>query len=364
MAKLYEKIVNQIKESIIMGELNEDAKLPTEVDLAKQFDVSRITSKRALEELRIQGYIYRIQGSGSFVASLEKNSSNSSEASDDSRRIAILLPFDQSMGGIINVINDASEVFNKYNYYITIHTFQNNAESERELLTQLYGDGTKGIIFYPFSDLRNLEIINKLYLNNYPLVTIDKYFEGIPVSSVVSDNLNSSLNATQYLIDQGHNKIGFISDATIESAHSVRQRYFGYCRALKKSDITIDEAIVKVGVYKNIEIEGYSTFYNRIMKEFMSKKVTALVCINDYVASVCMREALNLGYKIPEDLSVIGFDNIDLACHLQVPLTTVAQDFHSIGRIAAELIMERINDDSEPRQVVLPTELIVRSSTR
>ncbi|MGL1890910.1 MAG: GntR family transcriptional regulator [Spirochaetaceae bacterium] len=365
MAKLYEKIVNKIKESIVMGELHPNDKLPTEVDLAKEFNVSRITSKRALEELRLEGFIYRVQGSGSFVAEIKDKNRDvkTSEANDDIKRIAIIIPFDQSMGGIINVIKNASEVFHHHNYYLTIHSVQNDTEAERKLLAQLYQDGTKGIIYYPITDLRNFEIINKLFLNNYPIVAIDKYFDGIPISSVVSDNMNSCYNATEYLIKQGHKNIGFISDASIESAHSVRQRYFGYCRALKNAGIIINESFVETGFRDEIKQYGYSDCYNKKMKKLMDQKITALVCINDYVASLSMREALNLGYKVPEDLSIIGHDDIELASHLHVPLTTVAQDFCTMGRVAAELVIERIKDIGEPRQVILPTKLVIRSSS-
>lgn len=360
MVKLYEKIVNSIKESIIMGEFHTDDKLPTEVELAKEFNVSRITSKRALEELRLQGFIYRVQGSGSFVSDITK-SSDSNEG-DNNHRIAIIIPFEQSKGGIINVIKDATEVFNKHNFYLTIYNTQNDPKLERELLIQLYQEGTKGIIYYPSSDLKNFEIINKLFLNNYPIVTIDKYFDGIPISSVVSDNFKSSYNVTKFLINEGHKKIGFISDVCIESTHSVRQRYFGYCKALNEADIMINESVIKMGFNDGSE-EDYFHNYDHVVDDFKSNKITALVCINDYVASFCMREAINAGFSIPEDLSIVGHDDIDLASHLQVPLTTLAQDFHKMGKIAAELILERIKDEKEPRQVVLPTKLVIRKST-
>jgi len=364
MAKLYEKIVNQIKESIVKGELKENDKLPTEVDLADNFEVSRITSKRALEELRLQGFIYRIQGSGSFVANIDNINESDSNAKGDTQRIAIVLPFEESQGGIINVIKGASEVLNKNNCTLTIHSIHSDLDSERKILTQLYEDGTRGIIYYPLSDFRNFEIINKLYLNNYPIVTIDKYFEGIPISSVVSDNMKSSFNATKYLIDGGHKSIAFISDASIESAHSVRHRYFGYCRALKDADIVIDESFVKLGFLKDVSEEDSTDRYSEIIQELIDREVSAIVCINDYVASLSMRAAINAGYSIPGQLSIVGYDDIELASHLQVPLTTVAQNFNSMGRIAAELVIESKAGEHKERQVVLPTELIVRSSTR
>ncbi|MGL1890938.1 MAG: GntR family transcriptional regulator [Spirochaetaceae bacterium] len=364
MAKLYEKIVNQIKDSIKKGELKEDDKLPTEVDLAEKFNVSRITSKRALEELRLQGFIYRIQGSGSFVANIGSDTKNDSSTNSETNRIAIVLPFEESQGGAINIIKGASEVLNKNNCTLTIHSIQSDLDSEKKILNQLYEDGTRGIIYYPQSDFRNFEMINKLYMNNFPIVTIDKYFECIPISSVVSDNMKSSCIATKHLIDLGHKKIAFISDETIESAHSIRHRYFGYCRALKDNDIVIDESFVKLGFLKDISKEDTTARYGEIIQELMNQDVTAVVCINDYVASLSMRAAINAGFSIPGQISIVGYDDIELASHLQIPLTTVAQDFNSMGRIAAELLIENIAGEHNEKKVVLPTELIIRSSTR
>lgn len=364
MAKLYEQIVTHIKESIINGELRENDKLPTEVELARNFNVSRITSKRALEELRLQGYIYRIQGSGSFVSNTDEINQNVSRAMVGAQRIALVLPFEESLGGVINVIKGASEVLNKHNCTLTIHNIHNDPDSEKKILTRLYEDGTSGIIYYPISDFRNFEIVNKLYLNNFPIVTIDKYFEGIPISSVVSDNLESSICATKHLIDGGHRKIGFISDAAIESAHSIRHRYFGYCRALKDSDISIDESLVKLGMLKDVPADDAYDRYVDVIKELIGLGATAVVCINDYVASQSMRAAINSGFSVPEELSIVGYDDIELASHLQVPLTTVAQDFNRIGRLAAELVIESKAGEHRERQVVLPTELVVRNSTR
>lgn len=355
---LYEKIIKQLKDDIQKGILQENEKLPTEVELAKQFNVSRITSKRAMEELRIQGYIYRIQGSGSFIASRAKWQ-KSFEADTGKETIALVLPFDQSLGGMLETIKGASDICNSSNCILSIHSSHSNLNEEKELLKKLYRKGSLGIIHYPLSDVRNFDLIHKFYLDDYPIVTIDKYFEGIPICSVVSDNLQSECDAVKFLIKQGHKKIGFLSNVPIEDAHSIRQRYFGYCRALKEAGLPIDDSLIFLdGFAYNNERDN-----QKKVTQIMQTGMTALVCLNDYVASSFMREVINQGYRIPEDLSIIGFDDLDLASHLQVPLTTIAQDFYQMGKTAAELILETNGNSSKRRQVVLPSRLIIREST-
>jgi DNA-binding LacI/PurR family transcriptional regulator len=208
--------------------------------------------------------------------------------------------------------------------------------------------------------------MNMLHLEKYPIVTIDKYFESIPISYVVSDNEAGAAIATQFLVDLGHRRIGFVSDLSIESITSIRNRYFGYSRTLKENDIAYNPEFVKLGV---TGIEYSRTYrkeiYQTILSELVSAGVTAIFAVNDFIASYLMRAAFELGFRVPDDISIIGFDDMDIAKHLQVPLTTVSQDFCSIGRIAGQIMCESIQSGAiSYEQRRLPVELIVRDSCR
>lgn len=360
---LYEKIAEYLKDKIYSGELKVGDRLPTEMELADQFKVSRITSKRALENLKNEGLVYRVRGSGSYVAehTVQKEKETLSEVSLYQKVISVVIPFGDSLGGIMDTITGISDVLSKEGYIMDIRCTSGSAEDEQKVLRQLYDQRVGGIIFYPRSDRNNLELINMLYLEDYPFVVIDKYYESVPVCSVVSDNFQGMYDVTKYLLEQGHRRIAFLSDAEIESATSVRNRYFGYAKALKEYGITVDSAYVKNGdLYRLNPDKGEAA-----VKELMAAGVTAICAINDYVALFLISCMKRLGISVPEQMSVVGFDDVKFNRILEVQLTTVRQDMYQIGKCAGETVLEMIEKGkpAEKRKVV-PTKLVVRSSSR
>lgn len=364
---LYETIVEDLKIKILNEQYKADEKLPTEIELASQYGVSRITSKRALEELKLLGLVHRKRGSGTFVTSQENMVLNKeldiTNMGDDKKIIPIILPFDTSDSGFAQTVRGASEILDENGYYISVYNGVKDFNSEQQLIRRLYENKVKGIIYYPISDRDNLEVLNMLYMASFPIITIDKYFESLPISYVVSDNESGACQAVQYLIDLGHQHIGFVSDLSIESTSSIRNRYFGYCNTLKKNNIMYRTEFVRTS-FANEKHRYYDKkVYHNIIKEFMYSGITAIFGVNDLVSSFLMRAAFEMNIKIPDQLSFIGFDNIELAKHLQVPLTTIAQDFYNMGRTAAQSLIHTINGESLPYiQFKIPVDLIKRDS--
>ncbi len=362
---LYIQIMEFIKNKISNKEILPDEKLPTEQELSELFDVSRITSKRALDELERDDLIYRVRGSGSFVSPV---TNESDQLNVDSKLVAMVLPFVSSMGRLMDTIKGATEYLNKKGYYLSIHSTERNIKKEKDLINELVGKNIAGIIYYPISDRYNLELINNLYLEKFPIVAIDKFFESIPISYVMSDNFFGGHEATECLIEKGHQKIGYISGVMIEDVVSVRQRYFGYCRALKKNNIVIDDSIIKLGLGKNlgsfIDIDDKaSDSLKIIIEDLIDKGVTAILTENDYVALNIIKICKKTGIDIPHDLSVIGFDNIEMSSNFSVPLTTIAQNFQEIGRKASEIIVKSVEEHHyDYEQITLPVKLVERES--
>lgn len=379
---LYMQIATYLKDKITSREFQANMKLPTEMELAEQFNVSRITSKRALEELCKEGLIYRVQGSGSFVSSMEEKVSiqkiPDAATVRQQRIISMVLPFKASMGRLVDAIQGATDFLNTRGYFLGVHSTGRDIYQERVMLSKLVKDGVSGIIYYPLSDSKNLEVLNTLCMENYPIVVIDKYFDSLPVSSVVSDNFNGGYEITSRLIKLGHERIAFLSDAHIEGATSIRDRYFGYCRALKDHGLEIDHDIINIGFYdilKNqdtplsniIRRNNYTidrTYLTEIVNDLLKKKVTAIQAINDDIGTYIEKVCLEMGIRIPQQLSITGFDNIDISEHVDVPLTTVEQDFYQIGKRAAEIVVEYIEGDrQECTKETIPVRVIGRSST-
>lgn len=359
---LYEKIINYLKDKIIKKELLPGDRLPTEMELAQKFGVSRITSKRALEELRSDGMIYRVRGRGSFVSEsghLEKALDKTDKGLDYKNIIAFVIPFSCANGGIMDTIKGASRVASEKGYILDVKYSNNNLEEEKELLQMLYEKGVGGIIFYPISDRKNLEIMNILSLNEYPIVSIDRYFDSVPISYVVSDNQKGEYDVVKYLLGLGHRKIAFISDNRIEDATSVRNRYFGYCKALKENGLGIQSEFVKNGDFHDLPKEPSL----EMLRELLEKGVTAFCCINDYVAIFVLQCLKNLEIEVPKDVSVTGFDNLDISEMAYVPLTTVCQDLERMGETAARYIVDSIEKGKyNYMEKIIPVELVVRES--
>ncbi len=354
---LYMQIYHYLKEKIITGELEPNMQLPTELDLAEQFGVSRITSKRALMELENENLIYRRRGSGSFVKErIEQEYIKSKK--DENKIISMILPFDGSTG-LTGYIHGAVEYASVQGYSLNIHTTREQSKVERELLLQLPRSRIQGAILYPLQDNKNVDVLYHLYLEKYPIITIDKYFDSVPLCSICSDNFQGGYLAANYFIQKGHTRIAFVSSIGIENITSIRSRYFGYCKALKDHGISFDENMIFCQ-----PIQGkMETHYERLTQNLINRKITAVQTENDYVAAELLRACIRIGILVPEQLSIIGFDNLEFTAYVETPLTTIEQKFFEIGTKAAKSLITWIETGKNPvTKEVLPVSLVERES--
>jgi LacI family repressor for deo operon, udp, cdd, tsx, nupC, and nupG len=190
-----------------------------------------------------------------------------------------------------------------------------------------------------------------------PLVNACEYFRDNSVTKVLVDNRKAAQEATGYLVSLGHRDIAFLSGPM--NTQICVDRDTGYELALRTAGLSRNPKLTIVG---DFSIESGI----RAVEELLAEKqpVTAVFCANDEMAMGAMRAFKGHGLRIPEDISVIGFDDIRYARHADPPLTTVAQPKEALGREAMTLLLEILEDpNAPPRKVVLPTELIVREST-
>ncbi|MCC6803994.1 MAG: substrate-binding domain-containing protein, partial [Anaerolineae bacterium] len=192
--------------------------------------------------------------------------------------------------------------------------------------------------------------------SGYPLVLIDRYLKGISTDYVTSDHFGGALRSVHYLLDQGHSRIGFVT--WLSPATSMEHRKLGYLQALRERGIEPDSRLI-------CTVEGYPTVDLTPLKAYLSapNRPTAIFAANDQIAVALYRAASALGMNIPDDLSIIGFDNLDISAHVDPPLTTVAQPFLKIGQTAAEVLIRRIEGDHQYlRQITIAPDLVVRAS--
>jgi LacI family transcriptional regulator len=189
-----------------------------------------------------------------------------------------------------------------------------------------------------------------------PIVLVDAYALPNRYDAVVSDNVGGACQAVSYLIQRGHRHIGLIGSGP-DAYPSLRERRQGYIQALREHNIA-DTYFADCTPKKETAFEAATLLLSQ------HPQVTAVFGCNDEIALAAMRAAQELGRRVPEDLSVIGFDDIDLALHVTPPLTTMHVDKVGMGRMAVQLLINRVEfPDAERVTFVLHPSLIERRST-
>lgn len=188
-----------------------------------------------------------------------------------------------------------------------------------------------------------------------PFVVVDSYQKQVhKYSDVGIDNIQGGFLAGSYLVEMGHERIMFLSDNDEDCDHD---RYIGMVNALKEANIAVDREDFKMlSPYKEERLRCYELLYGQL------KDYTAAFAASDMYAIEFMNFLQQKGVRIPENFSIIGFDDIPLAALVQPPLTTVAQDLKLRARVAVELLMELIWKNSDGRMELLPVSLKKRGS--
>ncbi len=342
---LYQTIFNDLQTAILTGELPVDSQLPTEKELSHTYKVSRITSKRALTELEQLGLIYRVRGKGSFVKSSAPEQMLPSPTK--TRRILFLLPYvaDLSVGDFTKGLNPVMQD-KQMDVVMTTHDFLQN-KTAKELIHEF-----DGLIYYAFDTEQHLDLLFELSLKEFPVIILDKKIYELPFPTVLSDNFQGGVLATSHLIEQGHSKIAYLFGAQTHP-QSVRQRYLGYLEALDKA-----------GLAFHTSLDDKSATFDELLSYITKYEVTAFVCENDVVAIQTMNFLRQHDYHVPEDFSIIGFDDIQAAALVDPPLTTIAQDFEQLGKLAGEALITWLETNERPSDSKFPVSFIKRQSTK
>jgi LacI family transcriptional regulator len=191
-----------------------------------------------------------------------------------------------------------------------------------------------------------------------PIVAVDPHAGPSSLPTVGSQNLEGGITATQYLLGLGHRRIGFLAGRP--DLQSARLREAGYRTALARAGIGFDPRLFRVGGFTT---ESADAPARDLLG--MTEPPTAVFAANDVSAIQTMKVARSLGMAIPEDLSVVGFDNIPESALTDPPLTTIDQSIQQMGYEAARLLIRLINEPTtQPVHLTLPTALVVRQSCR
>jgi LacI family transcriptional regulator len=221
---------------------------------------------------------------------------------------------------------------------------------ERRYLSRLSGTLVDGAI------LVTPTVIDVRY--GAPIVCVDPHTGPSDLPTIDSDNLRGAQLATEHLLALGHRKIAMLTGrADLQSA---RLREEGYRQAMAKAGVEVDERLVALGAYDQ-EVSAASA--RRLLTA--PERPTAVFAANDISAIATVDTAVELGFRVPDDLSVVGFDNVPESALSSPSLTTVHQPIREMGQCAIELLIRLIRGEtSDPLQLTLATSLVVRQSTR
>lgn len=261
-----------------------------------------------------------------------------------------------------DVMIGVQEAAAEHGYSVLMASSEGAYELEQQIVALLEAKDIEGLIINPLLDEdADLSHLFEMRQHNIPLVLLERVW-GLKASLVDVDNVAASKTAVEYLIDRGHEHIVHFAGPPY-SLHS-DERIEGMRHAFSARRLTFDDSdVVRAGAALEDGYRAGLAFFRDRPEE---ERPTAVTCYNDLVAIGLMRALRELGLRVPEDVSVIGYDDIDMAQYASVPLTTVHVPKTEMGRRAAELLIQQAEaaEVGAIERVSLDAELIVRASTR
>jgi GntR family transcriptional regulator of arabinose operon len=360
MAK-HQVVFDYLHRSIQTGTFKPGDRLPSEAALGKMFDASRITVAKAVLELQRMNLVTRRPGAGTHVQSSKRV---------DSHTFGLLIPelglteiFEPICHGMMRspFARPDALLWGNASGAAIIGSGREAAEEAEHMAQHFISQKVSGIFFAPLElipdkDAANRRVVRMLERVRIPMVLLDRCYLPYPERSVHDlvgiDNRRTGYMATEHLIRLGAAKLVFLGE--VHSAPTVDARLTGFYEALRRHGIRTDLDPAWRGSPQDEE------FVKRMLDISQPEGV---VCANDVTAARLMQTLLALGRRIPEDVRIVGIDDVKYASLLSVPLTTMRQNCPAIGVTAMATMLERLKNPELPtRDILLPTRLVVRRS--
>ena len=350
----YQKLKEYIVETIVSDKLSAGEKFYSENELAERFQISRHTIRQALGELVNEGWLYRVQGKGTFV------NRRPGEKSKTSRNIGVVTTYinDYIFPSIIKGVYD---VLSENNYNISLGCTSNQHEKERSCLENLLQQDVAGLIIEPTKSALpnpNIDIYKEFSRKGIPILFIHGSYRELDYSYIVEDDIQAGYLATQHLIDQGHQRLGGIFKMDDIQGH---HRFSGFQKAHLEAKLQTSDS--RILWFETDNMEEMLNPTNNHISELLSQ-CTALVCYNDQVALQIIETAREKGIQIPDELSIVSFDDSQLAQASPIKLTTVAHPKEELGIQAANAIINMVERTKDYYDVKISPSLIIRGSTQ
>ncbi len=344
-----------IKQKIYNNTFKAGEKLISENQLCEKFSISRQTARQAIAVLEKEGLVLKKQGSGTYVNPIF------TETKTISKNIGLVTTY---LDDYIfpTIISGVEKVLSSNGYNTTLRLTRNKINNEREqLLSLLKSDidgliveGTKSALPNP-----NLDIYRQFSERGIPVVFINSYYNSLDCNYVIVDDEEGGRLATKHLIEQGHKKItGIFKYDDLQG----NLRYKGFLTEMYENNLSVDESTIIWYSTENMEqqfcLENLRTLLHKLNDS------TAIVCYNDQIAMKLMQLLSHSHLSVPNDLSLVSFDNSTLSQIGTVSLTSVTHPAKELGRLAAESILTMIENPHWEVKHIYKPELIMRESVK
>lgn len=348
----YELVKNYIKHLLKESIVAYGAKLPSEHELMDKFKVSRNTVRQAFTELTSEGYIYKEQGKGTFC--------NYRTDLKHKQIVAVLTTY---ISGFVfpGIISGIEQVLSDEGYMMLLSNTNNLKEREAQYLTSILEHNVVGMIIEPTKSARentNIRLLEDIRSKGIKTVFINACYDNFDSSYVLLDDIKGGYMAAEYLLQLGHKKIAGIFKTDDKQGVC---RKSGYISAMKKYGVDIDRDCI--GEYETANMYDFPYVFAQSLVRKQDRP-TAFFCYNDQCALMVIQAIKDKGLSIPEDISIVGYDDSVATMQSEIKLTTILHPKKEMGKQAAKYMADMLEGRMERPQKVYQPELIVRSSCR
>lgn len=356
MENKYELVERELKEKILAGVYAINDKLPTESELMATYNVSRYTVRRAVGDLENEHYVYRIQGGGIFV--------------DDWQNVR-QTPLKSKVIGVItthiadyifpNIITGIDRYISSEGYSILISNTQNNPEKERKSIQKMMESNLDGLIVEPTQsalDNPNKDLYQQLQASDLPTLFINAHYPDLSFPYVEMNDFEGGKLVTEALFNAGHHQI--LGIFKIDDSQGVH-RMNGFVKAYQeRNELALMSEIV---MYQSTD--NMHAIFSKLEQILLRQdRPSAIICYNDQLAIQVIDLIRSLSLKVPEDISVMGFDNYQLSQYISPKLSTVEHPKEKMGRDAGKLMLKMIEEKETPASIIYSPELVMRDSVK
>lgn len=328
---------------------------PTSHDVAKQAGVSVATVSRVLNDSpHVSPSVRRKVLRAVKALNFQPNRTAQRLRAKQSKVIGLIIS-DIQNPFFTSVVRGIEDTAYANGYSLVLCNSDEDFEKEKLYINVMRAEAVAGVIIA--STLESNPLISDLRNHKIPVVAVDRRIKNQKIDSVFVANARGAFAAVSHLIELGHRKIGFVGLPW--SCVPGKERFEGYQRALREKGLAVSRRLVRIGDAK--QPSGYTCTLELLKSQ---SSMTALFVANNLMTLGALDAIRARGLKIPDQISIVGFDDMPWAPLLQPPLTAVAQPTYELGRKAGELLLERLQNPHKPvANVQLDTTLIVRGSS-